>query len=77
MVPGVDNLRLNLYLRTRLIGLDRKFFNVKAERVKARNAAVDLPAVEGPKSLAKVGQPVRATLADGVVDLTVSSKSPN
>lgn len=26
---------------------------------------------------AKVGQPVRATLADGVVDLTVSSKSPN
>ena len=25
----------------------------------------------------KVGQPVRATLADGVVDLTVSSKSPN
>ena len=28
-------------------------------------------------SQAKVGQPVRATLADGVVDLTVSSKSPN
>ena len=26
---------------------------------------------------AKVGQPVRATLADGVVDLTVSSKRPN
>jgi len=26
---------------------------------------------------ANVGQPVRATLADGVVDLTVSSKSPN
>ena len=26
---------------------------------------------------ATVGQPVRATLADGVVDLTVSSKSPN
>ena len=26
---------------------------------------------------AKVGQPVRATLADGVVDLTVLSKSPN